>query len=720
MPIDNRDGPSDYLSQVVGAPITLTSGFRTPQRNALVGGVPNSAHLTGQAYDFVPNGISTKDAADRLAKSGIPFDQIEDGGDHVHISFDPKNRRQVISSKMAQPGLSDDDILAMVAGKAPKASAKAGGDYFPAGDSRNSPAAVTVGGDGLSDDQILSLVKGDAKGGGSTSAPASEPAKPGMLQSASAGVIQGARDVASSFDPVAQWLDKNVGSMTLGGLLPTANQAHANNLLARGQFDQQYGDNLSAQVGRVGGEIAASLPAMAAGGEVLGPMAAAAGRGGEFLAGASNGNRLLQLASRGASGALQGAAAAGLTSGASDQPIPDQLRQGAEFGGVLNTALPAAKMAGGKLFDMLHNAEPTARTALAEKAINQYGIPLRGSQISSGAMPNYLDSAVGRMPFMGIEAQNEAQRTAFTRAVAGTMGADADNLTPQVMSKVRKDLGSTYNAIKSRTTVAADDKFVEDLAKVEHEAPQVVTPEEFSPIKRQIENVLGAIGKDGTISGETYKALTSQNSPLDRAANSSNPNIRRYAGQIETALRDALTRSADPKDAALLKQTNLYWKNMRTVQALASKANIEGEITPSLLLGAVKKSYKDMAFSGAGEIGTLAQIGQEFLKEKPSSSTAERMLLYRLLEGFGGAAAGGFAGVEGVQHPIAAGLGLSSLMAGGKMTARVLKSKAYRDAVLSAAGHGPNTLNTVLGNRGKYVIPSTVIAGNRLLNPPNE
>lgn len=34
-------------------PITISSGFRCPAHNAEVGGLPNSAHLTGEAADII-------------------------------------------------------------------------------------------------------------------------------------------------------------------------------------------------------------------------------------------------------------------------------------------------------------------------------------------------------------------------------------------------------------------------------------------------------------------------------------------------------------------------------------------------------------------------------------------------------------------------------------------------------------------------------------------
>lgn len=38
-------------------PITITSGFRTPEHNKEVGGAPNSFHLKGMAADFVVAGL---------------------------------------------------------------------------------------------------------------------------------------------------------------------------------------------------------------------------------------------------------------------------------------------------------------------------------------------------------------------------------------------------------------------------------------------------------------------------------------------------------------------------------------------------------------------------------------------------------------------------------------------------------------------------------------
>ncbi len=81
--------------------IEITSGYRNPQVNAAVGGVPNSAHALGHAADFHVHGLHDLDAAKRIRDSGLTFDQlIYEKNRCVHISFDPRLRQQVLR----QPG----------------------------------------------------------------------------------------------------------------------------------------------------------------------------------------------------------------------------------------------------------------------------------------------------------------------------------------------------------------------------------------------------------------------------------------------------------------------------------------------------------------------------------------------------------------------------------------------------------------------------------------
>jgi len=83
----------EVVMQYAG-PGRITSTRRSAADNARVGGSKTSSHLTGHGIDFVPADGDFDRAARALADAGVPFDQIINEGDHIHIGYGPKMRGQ--------------------------------------------------------------------------------------------------------------------------------------------------------------------------------------------------------------------------------------------------------------------------------------------------------------------------------------------------------------------------------------------------------------------------------------------------------------------------------------------------------------------------------------------------------------------------------------------------------------------------------------------------
>ncbi len=80
-----------------GRAIVITSAYRNPRINKIVGGVATSAHPLGYAADIRVAGMTHRAVAQKLAASDLKFDQLilEISRNIVHLSFDPRMRRQV-------------------------------------------------------------------------------------------------------------------------------------------------------------------------------------------------------------------------------------------------------------------------------------------------------------------------------------------------------------------------------------------------------------------------------------------------------------------------------------------------------------------------------------------------------------------------------------------------------------------------------------------------
>ena len=79
----------DILRAALGAPITITSGWRCPERNSSCGGVKNSLHLRGGAVDVAAENMEgLKNLVRRL--SALPDfapDETQYKAGYIHLGW---------------------------------------------------------------------------------------------------------------------------------------------------------------------------------------------------------------------------------------------------------------------------------------------------------------------------------------------------------------------------------------------------------------------------------------------------------------------------------------------------------------------------------------------------------------------------------------------------------------------------------------------------------
>jgi len=115
----------DPLREAIGVPIKVTSGYRSPDLNALIHGAKSSQHLEGKAADIQAPGKSVLELFQTVIRLGLPFDQVIYEAQSptvvwVHVSHDPLRKRgQIMRAEFENgravryPVISREDALAM-------------------------------------------------------------------------------------------------------------------------------------------------------------------------------------------------------------------------------------------------------------------------------------------------------------------------------------------------------------------------------------------------------------------------------------------------------------------------------------------------------------------------------------------------------------------------------------------------------------------------------
>jgi zinc D-Ala-D-Ala carboxypeptidase len=96
------------VRELLGAPVLISSGYRSPAVNKAVGGTSRSQHCQGLAADFTaPHFGSPLEICRKILDStAIRFDQLIHEGSWVHISFVASEpRRQVLTAHFLPTGV---------------------------------------------------------------------------------------------------------------------------------------------------------------------------------------------------------------------------------------------------------------------------------------------------------------------------------------------------------------------------------------------------------------------------------------------------------------------------------------------------------------------------------------------------------------------------------------------------------------------------------------
>lgn len=107
----NNDLPMEFLPKVqqmadmilenvrahFGKPIQITSWYRNPQLNEMLGSKPTSQHIKGEAVDFTIPGIANIDVAKYIQKC-LTYDQLILERVWLHVSYISEgNRKEVLT-----------------------------------------------------------------------------------------------------------------------------------------------------------------------------------------------------------------------------------------------------------------------------------------------------------------------------------------------------------------------------------------------------------------------------------------------------------------------------------------------------------------------------------------------------------------------------------------------------------------------------------------------
>src|SRR5712664_141641 len=392
-------------------------------------------------------------------------------------------------------------------------------------------------------------------------------------------------------------------------------------------------------------------------------------------------------------GALSGAEAGGMQAGMHPEiPFEDQVATGGMAGGALGPV------------------------SLLTNPLLRRGITTRSAQTAQDAAALGIDLTPKQLqprPGSVSDAKGTDQIRQVNRALFRTMGHDADEFTQDNFDAAAHSISREFQTVIPRVHIdPANPAMHTAMTNLETDAAASAGANPLTdPAYQRFESAMIAVRRNlaaaagrgtptmpGVLSGQEYEYMTKKGGLVDRLIQ--NQETKNWGVRLRTILDDAMIRGP-PADKAALDTARQHWKNMMILEGPAEKAqNTGGNINPAHLPGAIARSYKDYAWTGAGNLGTISEAGA-FMKQRPTAQgdtyqPPSGTALMKAFKKFGptvGVTAGALelapaVAEHMVSNPLGAAgiLGAAGLGAGygaHLLTRHLTQMPSYRDAIIN-------------------------------------
>lgn len=236
----------------------------------------------------------------------------------------------------------------------------------------------------------------------------------------------------------------------------------------------------------------------------------------------------------------------------------------------------------------------------------------------------------------------------FTNRVITAMGEPPTaegQLDSTMLNRADRRIGRMFDDSRSQLEVVPDATAVKEARQFKVELKNERLPDEVTArVMARYNDMLYGFARDPatgrvSMSGSTYASLTSKKTPLSRATEASDPDVRYWSQRLKGILDDAAERTnaaappGSPQAGALkqLREARRQWFHYLVARGAMTRAGETaqtGYVTPqalrSLLVGDRKNAVRYAL--GRAELAPLARAGNIVLTQPRSSGTAERAM----------------------------------------------------------------------------------------------